>query len=533
MSRKPSETAVGLAIAPLLGWLVLAGACAWILAAIIGDAWVCDDAYITFRVLDNLVEGHGLRWNVDERVEVYTHPLWLLIHVPFYALTRNAFLTTIAISIVCAALALVVAFRTVPARPLAAACTLVVPLGLSRAFTQYATSGLENPLSFLLFAVLGWLLVRGGDPLPWFRIGLVVGLALWNRLDTLFLYAPVLAYLVVTRRREVRWGALLGGLSPLLLWQVFRLLYYGFPYPNTKYAKLDGGIPMAEFLSHGWLYLQELALGDTSSAACLALGLGLAALLAVRLLRRPRRADAVLLAVAVGGFAYCGYVVYVGGDFMSGRLWSLPIFVSAWLLYAVVASSGPRPWLPLAIAAGLVGVQLAEPLLGPVYEAREWRSIVDERSFYRRSNALFRARGSMRRHAGGHPWVYQGLRLRLGVDPPFFKQGEVGMLGFYAGPKTTIVDPNGLTDALLARLPVKQVQGWRHGHLKRALPPGYLHARETGSLERMSPDLRAYYEKLRLITAGPVFDPERLGTIVAFNLGRYDHLRPTRAPYRP
>ena len=363
MSRDPSQTAVSLAAAPLVGWAALAGACAWVLAAIIGDAWVCDDAYITFRVLENLVEGYGLRWNVDERVEVYTHPLWLLIHVPFYALTRNVFLTTIAISIVCTALALVVAFRTVPARPLAAACALVVPLGLSRAFTRYATSGLENPLSFLLFAVFGWLLARRADPLPWFRIGLVVGLALWNRLDTLFLYAPVLAYLVVTRRREVRWGALLGGLSPLLLWQVFRLLYYGFPYPNTKYAKLDAGIPTAEYLSRGWLYLQELALGDTSSAACLALGLGVGVLLAVRLLRRPRCADAPLLAVAVGGFAYCVYVVYVGGDFMSGRLWSLPIFVSAWLLYVVIAASGPRPWLPLAIAAGLLGVQLVEPLL--------------------------------------------------------------------------------------------------------------------------------------------------------------------------
>jgi arabinofuranosyltransferase len=38
-------------------------------------AWVGDDAYITFRTVDNLVHGYGARWNVDERVQAYTHPL--------------------------------------------------------------------------------------------------------------------------------------------------------------------------------------------------------------------------------------------------------------------------------------------------------------------------------------------------------------------------------------------------------------------------------------------------------------------------
>ena len=33
------------------------------------NAWVCDDAYITFRTIDNFLHGHGLRWNVAERVQ--------------------------------------------------------------------------------------------------------------------------------------------------------------------------------------------------------------------------------------------------------------------------------------------------------------------------------------------------------------------------------------------------------------------------------------------------------------------------------
>ena len=50
-----------------------------VLGVVLSQAWVSDDAFITFRVIDNFVNGYGLRWNVDERVEVYTHPLWMLL----------------------------------------------------------------------------------------------------------------------------------------------------------------------------------------------------------------------------------------------------------------------------------------------------------------------------------------------------------------------------------------------------------------------------------------------------------------------
>src|SRR5262245_40579712 len=62
-------------------------------------AWVSDDAYFTFRTIDNAVHGYGLRWNVAERVQAYTHPLWMLLVLPFYAITREAFFTSIVISI--------------------------------------------------------------------------------------------------------------------------------------------------------------------------------------------------------------------------------------------------------------------------------------------------------------------------------------------------------------------------------------------------------------------------------------------------
>ena len=42
------------------------------------SAWVADDAYITFRTIENFHNGYGLRWNITERVQSYTHPLWMI-----------------------------------------------------------------------------------------------------------------------------------------------------------------------------------------------------------------------------------------------------------------------------------------------------------------------------------------------------------------------------------------------------------------------------------------------------------------------
>ena len=60
--------------------------------AFINTAWVAEDAFITFRSVDNMLAGYGPVWNIGERVQVYTHPLWYILlvignfiaHSPYY-----------------------------------------------------------------------------------------------------------------------------------------------------------------------------------------------------------------------------------------------------------------------------------------------------------------------------------------------------------------------------------------------------------------------------------------------------------------
>ena len=76
----------------------------------------------------------------------------------------------------------------------------------------------------------------------------------------------------------------------------------------------------------------------------------------------------------------------------------------------------------------------------------------------------------------------------------------------------------------MARLPNRYNPDWRQGHLFKDPVPGYHDTLVTGINQIADPDLRLYYDKLRLITRGDIWSWERMKTIVAINLGKYDYL---------
>ena len=80
-------------------WLRL-GLLAAAAVVFVRTAWLCDDAYITLRTVSNFVAGFGPRFNVAERVQAFTHPLWFLLETPFFALSQESFYTPIALSLV-------------------------------------------------------------------------------------------------------------------------------------------------------------------------------------------------------------------------------------------------------------------------------------------------------------------------------------------------------------------------------------------------------------------------------------------------
>lgn len=514
---------------------MLALATAFLLLAVGTRAWVTEDAYISFRTVDNFVNGHGLRWNVDERVQAFTHPLWVLLHIPFYWLTREIFFTTIALSLILTAAAFRVGLRSCDRAwlPLVA----LIPLVASKSFCDFATSGLENPLTFLFLAAFAAVLLERVEDPPPFTLALLAALGATNRLDTLLFYLPALALVVAQRpvRAVLRQMAL--GFWPLVLWEAFSLFYFGFLLPNTKYAKLDTGLARMAYVRQGLVYAIDLVMNDPVSAGVIlaATALAISRLLASERSTPERREALSFAALAAGLWGYAAYVVWVGGDFMAGRFWAPPVFLASLLVYFFVQrrgeTLGPEGRGAVVALLALAAVLYPRTTYFNTRAVKFGTKIMDEREFYADTNTVLNY--STSRRAVDHPFSQEGLTLRQRAaeakaagQATTWATALVGMFGYYAGPDVIVIDRIGLGDPLLARLPLDdRVKFPKPGHFVRTLPEGYERARQTGSLDAMHPALAQYYAALRRIVAGPLWSPGRLWTVVTFNFGRYDHFR--------
>jgi arabinofuranosyltransferase len=475
------------------------------------SAWVTEDAYITLRTVDNWVNGYGLRWNTNERVQAYTHPLWMLVLSAIYFVTREDFLSTALAGVVATATAALVLSKL--SRTGVHAFVAIALLVVSRSFIDFSTSGLENSLSHLLIACFVLLYAVRRARLLW--LSLIGALMALNRVDSLLLVLPALGHALFESAREqgVRKTArdALLGFCPLFAWELFSLLYYGFLVPNTAFAKLNTGIPSGELAEQGALYLLYSVAFDPAIVIGITLGLGTACL------TRERRT----LLLAFGILLYLAYVMRVGGDFMMGRFLTLPLMLSACLVgRANLAIERPQIAAAMLLPFVVLWFHPHATESWPVTDLAR-TGIADERAYYRSDASLM-----MTARTKGMPsfgWAVMGRRLRA-ERATIDESGNVGFRGFFAGPDVYIIDFHALTDALLARLPARHDPNWRVGHYARTIPVNYRATVEGDKCTMPDANLCAYYGKLRMIIAGDVWSWERLKTIVAMNLGRYDHL---------
>jgi arabinofuranosyltransferase len=479
--------------------------------AVVRSAWMSDDAYITLRTIDNFVHGYGLRWNVVERVQTFSHPLWMmLLTIPYY-FTREAYLTTLAVSIVVSLVAVSLLVRRI-ASSLETAAIGVAVLTFSKAYVEYSTSGLENPLSFLLLALFVWLWFRDRTQGTIRGLWLIAGLLMLNRLDLAVLVLPALAVLTVRTGWQATIRHALVSLSPLIAWELFSIVYYGFPLPNTAYAKLQTGIPLRELIAQGLLYLLDLVTHDPVTALALAV-CTLASLSAARRTTWP-------LAAGIG--LYLCYILRIGGDFMAGRFLAAPLLVAV----AMFARQDWRLSAPLtggAVAAvAFLGcfATLRPPILTTPHqfdvEPRDVYGVGgtdDERAIYSRYTALVRESREV-------PLPFDALivesRKSAGV-PQVKVMGGIGAAGYFAGPATHIIDPVGLGDPLTARLPANN-EKWRIGHFERKLPAGYEETIRTGQNRIQDPATAHFYDQLTRITRGPIWSQRRWRAIWNVNV---------------
>lgn len=501
--------------------LLVMAACLF-LVVLLRNAWLADDAYITFRTIDNFVNGYGLTWNAAERVQTFTHPGWLFVITPLYFVTGEFYFSVIGLSLLITLLTVILVLPAI-ARSVAVTLLGIVILISSKAFVDYSTSGLENPLTHLLFGLF-LLLYLKETALTFkklFLLSLLAGLAAFTRMDTVLLYLPALVYALFKFRC---WQGLLAvgaGFLPFILWECFSLFYYGFLFPNTAYAKLGMSVSRFELVQQGLLYLLNSISLDPLTL--LFIGAGISAPL---MLKQTKS-----IPVVCGILLYLIYIVSIGGDFMSGRFLTAPLLGAVILLVSLDSKILSAIALPASLVILLFGlVWPYSPLKSTVdYAGRPpANGVIDERGTYYKDAGLL----TMKRYAPPptSPWADQGRLARFHA-PCVATRTTIGFFGFVAGPEVHIIDTLALGDALLARLPaIYPFWEWA-GHYDRPLPHGYLETVGSGHNQISDENLALFYDKLHLITTGNLTDPARWQAIVAMNLGRYDSLLQSFSPH--
>ncbi|MEM9801889.1 MAG: hypothetical protein AAGA20_16300 [Planctomycetota bacterium] len=514
--------------------LALGAALVTFALGLVWSAWLADDAFITFRCMDNFVHGRGLVWNVDERVQAFTNPLWLFLLAGPYALTGSLYPIAIGAGVLVTAVAVALVVRSASSRWTAAVCVLA--LAGSKAFLEYSTSGLENPL--LHVAVL---LAAGAYLAPIDQERRAVGvaaattLAFLTRPDAL-LFTGILCVAVWLERPTLRaLGRMALAWLPAFAWEAFSVAYFGTFVPNTAIAKLSGELPRAEMIDQGLLYLANSLRWDPLTLTTVAVAL---LTFAPRPGRWRRRESLVMIAVAL----HLAYVVSVGGDFMSGRFLTTSFAVSVFLLARLRVD--PRVLGAAAAMAVVLGVATERspwrPRPGPMafLEALDPAGITDERAIYYAFTGLVsEGHPTWGRMVDGDPYPpAEYARAQLAEGERVQIHGQVGMLGHFAGPGVHVLDVMGLGDPLLARMPLRSAEGewlfasklnrfgryWRIGHLRRPAPPGYRESLAADENLVRDDALARYYGAIRALTRDPMWSRSRWRTLWDFQRGRYD-----------
>ncbi len=485
---------------------------AFLLFIIVKDAWLSDDSYITFRVVSNVLRGYGFTWNTDERVQTYTHPLWMFFLSLVCFFTHEIYYSSLILSVTLSFIAVGIFSFFLARSPLLAGLGIMT-LAASKSFVDFSTSGLENPLTYLLIVLFMLVFYHRQQKKHYiFLLALIAGLATFNRMDTILLFLPALIFVVYTMPGWKSAKALLLGFSPFLCWEIFSLWYYGFLFPNTAYAKLDTAIASDQLLQQGIGYFVSSFSFDPI------LFLIIAASIYVIFLQR----EWTNLPFIVGMGLYMLYTLKIGGDFMAGRFLTEPFLIAVILLTRTPFPALQLHWQPALVIIAIFAIITPSSRWYAITTSpanHDKRGIADERAHYVNATGILNVqRGVIWPNSA---WTRGGLQAMVSAQHVVVET-NIGFFGFAAGPHVHIVDIWALSDPLLARLPA--LPGWSIGNFTRAIPAGYLETLKSGKDVIRDRQLNLYYSKLQNLTRGPLFDAQRLIEIWKFNTGAYDYL---------
>lgn len=393
--------------------------------------FMTDDAYISLRYSQRLIEGHGLTWNDTRPVEGYTNFLWVLICAGLgllgMPLPVSAHLLGISSSLLILFALVIYVYRHYPEQvrfvsSLIACCALV----LSSPFSMWALGGLEQPLLACMlvgaaYLMLDWLESGSSSISATLSIGVMLGLACLSRADAALFTAAFFAAAVIVdyflegfRLSSVISRARILPL-PILFFigqLAFRRSYYHEWLPNTAFVKVAFTVHR---IHSGFRYLY---FGLKIDFIFLVL-----ALLGSWALWRAGRQKTVVFLWTIG-LTWTAYLVVIGGDIFPAERHFEPLVALFGFLVAgcgLMAVDAFNRWKPYTIA-GLLVLTAAVTTSDAMTDQEHW----EEQG---KSLGLF-------------------LHKAFGDRQPLLSSDAAGVVPFFA--HIPVLDPLGLNDYHIA-----------------------------------------------------------------------------------
>ena len=290
--------------------------------------YTADDAFVYFRYAENLAEGHGLVFNVGERVYGNTSLLWTAL----LALAIGGGLPVVGAAkvagAVAGALCILLVYRA--AQHVGGREAILAPL-LFAGFIDlpyWAVSGMDTAVFAAISALALLLTLQGLHSRSPAWAAAAWALAGLTRPEGILVGALAVGYLLWARRADrVRQLLLTAAvfLLPLLAWLVFAWWYFGDPIPTTYWAKrLDRWTA----LHRASTFLRAFATANDGALMALTCAAALA-----HPARRTIRVVGALVLVNVA------VVLWTGGDSWGSA--GVFRFATAWLVpLAIVMAAG-------------------------------------------------------------------------------------------------------------------------------------------------------------------------------------------------
>ncbi|MBX3007863.1 MAG: hypothetical protein KF816_07525 [Melioribacteraceae bacterium] len=423
--------------------------------------FIQDDAFTSLTYAKNLIEGNGLVFNINEKVEGYTNFTWVLLNVPILAFASDIETALQMLSILFSILTIIAVYNLnkivmkivinkSEAQNIIISALPLILFSVSPAFIYWGISGMETSLFLFLIMMMILLIIKRKNNNSAGNIFVIFSILVsLTRPEGLLVAAIFFFYtsisLIIEKRKNIKHRLLFFLRSRLLreilfyimivgIYYLAKTLYYGYPLPNTFYAKTSFN---AEYLNRGIEYFINFARHY--------LGYGIILILPVYLFRyKYMRLLLSLLYSFI--FIWIISIILIGGDVLPINRFFLPVLPLIYLLFVVVlikiteliaVLSKLNSWFTLILIVVIlipVFIYIQDSEKMKMHEVRSYETgLVKKMKIYAR-------------------WIND--RPRVDDVKPVIAMSTIGAFSFYSN--SEIIDLVGLTDKYTAHNPLEE-----------------------------------------------------------------------------